>query len=806
MAKVLSSVVRSNSIQSNCFGASIILIWVFVIICIMVDPDKLPFDDAKTWIVANFTWLYIGSQDIWAIFAIVLYFSKYSKIKLGRDDEKPEYNDATWFMMLFACGIGTGLFFYGVAEPVYHYTSPSRYYADRAMQDNELAQNAINVTLYHWGVHGWIVYCLVGMLLGLVSYREGLPMTMKSCFYPLIGDKIFGWIGDLIDTISVLTTLFGVCTSLGLGTKQLKEGLEIVGGTGMEGYLAEVIIIWIVTAIATISTVSGVGMGIRRLSEVCFLLGVFLMVIALVQIKPMFILNLLVQSIGYYFQYIIQIGFQCDAFEQSGENGGLQDRDRLLPSVNPPEQSDVASWMDNWTMFYWGWWISWCPFVGMFIAKISRGRTLKEFINGTLTAPVLYSFLWLVIFGGNGLLLERTSAAKGYCCLDKDSSSGFFSRSEITRIINESSRWNVYIDSNQSDFLCGGETGCGSCSSSYLKLMKEKNGTYGDLIYEYQMLGDDFARASLDRRYSRLSCALKGKHVKIEKLWFDVMRSFGDIGYTFCIISLLGIVLYFVTSSDSGSLVIDCLTSNGDPDPPRIQRVFWAFMEGATATALIIASNSDKPLKMLQSAGLISGLPYTFVVCLLCVSLWRYVKMVMGDLDIRGPKFRVSLFDPFFTIPYVEWNFPRMALLFVECLMEIFMAPFTIGSTASILFEYSIPIIHQAIVLTFLSLTAIFLITGTFFTGSLALSLWFYLCFVVYLTVLRMKARDTLKIEEGNAAEDFFACLFMYPSVSLQLRYEFLQPIFPSSDKLKSNADIKQQKGVSNPSFSNTNL
>ncbi|CAB4061836.1 unnamed protein product [Lepeophtheirus salmonis] len=239
------------------------------------------------------------------------------------------------------------------------------------------------------------------------------------------------------------------------------------------------------------------------------------------------------------------------------------------------------------------------------------------------------------------------------------------------------------------------------------------------LSMSIKMLGDDFARASLDRRYSRLSCALKGKHVKIEKLWFDVMRSFGDIGYTFCIISLLGIVLYFVTSSDSGSLVIDCLTSNGDPDPPRIQRVFsWAFMEGATATALIIASNSDKPLKMLQSAGLISGLPYTFVVCLLCVSLWRYVKMVMGDLDIRGPKFRVSLFDPFFTIPYVEWNFPRMALLFVECLMEIFMAPFTIGSTASILFEYSIPIIHQAIVLTFLSLTAIFLITGTFFTGS----------------------------------------------------------------------------------------
>ncbi|CAB4061839.1 unnamed protein product [Lepeophtheirus salmonis] len=221
-------------------GASIILIWVFVIICIMVDPDKLPFDDAKTWIVANFTWLYIGSQDIWAIFAIVLYFSKYSKIKLGRDDEKPEYNDAT-----------------------------CRYYADRAMQDNELAQNAINVTLYHWGVHGWIVYCLVGNALGARFLSRRAPYD----------DEI------LLLSLDWRQNLWMDC--LGLGTKQLKEGLEIVGGTGMEGYLAEVIIIWIVTAIATISTVSGVGMGIRRLSEVCFLLGVFLMVIALVQIKPM---------------------------------------------------------------------------------------------------------------------------------------------------------------------------------------------------------------------------------------------------------------------------------------------------------------------------------------------------------------------------------------------------------------------------------------------------------------------------------------------------------------------------------------
>ena len=169
-----------------------------------------------------------GSQDLWAIFAVVLYFSKYSQLKLGKPDDKPEYNDVTWFVMLFACGIGVGLFFYGVGEPIYHYTGRNRYTADPTLPDNTAAQIAINITLYHWGIHGWIVYCLVGLLLGLVSYREGLPMTMKSCFYPLIGDKIFGWMGDLIDTVSILTTLFGVCTSLGLGTRQLNSGFTMI--------------------------------------------------------------------------------------------------------------------------------------------------------------------------------------------------------------------------------------------------------------------------------------------------------------------------------------------------------------------------------------------------------------------------------------------------------------------------------------------------------------------------------------------------------------------------------------------------
>ena len=235
---------------------------------------------------------------------------------------------------------------------------------DPTMPDNTVAQVAINITLYHWGIHGWIVYCLVGLLLALMTYRENLPMTMKSCFYPLIGDRIFGWIGDAIDVISVMTTLFGVCTSLGLGTRQLNTGFNIVNpeiDSDNTGY--QVAIIWVITAIATVSTVSGVGMGIRRLSETCFGFGMFLMLIALFMDNTFYILNLFVQSLGYYLQYIIQLGWHTDAFEQLDGGSAHKSAGRFIPEGYKQPDGPQA-WMDDWTMFYWGWWISWSPFVG----------------------------------------------------------------------------------------------------------------------------------------------------------------------------------------------------------------------------------------------------------------------------------------------------------------------------------------------------------------------------------------------------------------------------------------------------------
>ena len=305
---------------------------------------------------------------------------------------------------------------------------------------------------------------------------------------------------------------------------------------------------------------------------------------------------------------------------------------------------------------------------GMFIAKISKGRTIRQFINGTLTAPVIYSFFWLTIFGGAGIRMEREAAGSGLCC---KSDSGWFNENLTLADLSGRVDPDALVVPESSYFLCVNGT-CGDCATNVLSLKKTGNMTYTDFLNEYSALGNDFGSVSMDRRQARLSC-----HID-EQMWFDLMRSYGDIGNFLAGFSLLGIVLYFVTSSDSGSLVIDCLSSNGDPDPPRIQRVFWALMEGATATALLVAGGKDG-LVTLQTAGLLSGLPYTFLVCLICVAIWRAVKVAGGDLDPNGPTFAIGLFDPFFTQPYKELkkHSEENLKLFLGFIKNIFLAPWT---------------------------------------------------------------------------------------------------------------------------------
>ena len=350
--------------------------------------------------------------------------------------------------------------------------------------------------------------------------------------------------------------MFGVCTSLGLGAIQLNAGFRRLNKNITFSATNQIITIWGVTACATLSVISGLKLGIRRLSELCFVIGMMLMLIILFYDDTWYLLNLYVQSIGYYLQYVVQVGFHTDAFAQLD---------------NAPDKLEAAEWMNDWTIFYWGWWIAWSPFVGMFIAKISRGRTIREFINATLTAPIFYTFLWLTIFGGAGIRMERNAALANVTC-----SSPF-----------------------------GGKTATKSFQGFY-----------------------------------RLSCRPKND------MWFDLMDQYGDLGDFLSIVSLIGgIILYFVTSSDSGSLVIDCLSANGDPDPPIPQRIFWALTEGATATALLYAGGTDA-LNALQAVSIVAGLPYTILLCFMCVALWRAVQMEDGDLDANGPQFSVTLFHP----------------------------------------------------------------------------------------------------------------------------------------------------------------
>ena len=532
-------------------------------------------------------------------------------------------------------------------------------------------------------------------------------MTVRSCFYPLIGDKIYGWMGDAVDTFSVVCTMFGVCTSLGIGVMQLNGGFKRLNSSIEYSTTNQIIIIWAVTACATASVVSGLKIGIRRLSEICFGLGMFIMMIGLFADNTWHALNVYVQSIGYYIQWIIQIGFHTDAFAQLG---------------NAPDGKQAQRWMNDWTIFYWGWWIAWSPFVGMFIAKISKGRTIRQFIHGTMTAPIVYAFLWFCIFGSAGLKMERDAALANITC----------------------------------DSILGG----GASTESY-------NGLY------------------------RLSC--RGKN----DMWFDVMEQYGDLGTFLQIVSLISIILYFVTSSDSGSLVIDCLSANGDHEPPVIQRIFWALTEGATATALLNAGGEDG-LVALQSMSIASGVPYTMLLCMMCVALWRAVKMEGGDLDPHGPQFNTGLLDVL-SCPTKE--------TVGKVLLAIFAPWYYMGNAA-----YKVGGRKDSRCIFWLILAVpfyawIILMTLEPVVRGISYVAWTLLfAFFAYGTSIRYTIREKFNIY-GNAAEDFFAVMLLYPFAAVQMalhmdhEYDLGKPDHRGERPTSNGYEVNDKRALPHPDY-----
>lgn len=457
-------------------------------------------------IVGNFGWFYVLSVAGFLLFALWLFISPYSAIKLGKDDDEPEFSYPTWFAMLFSAGMGIGLLFYGVAEPMLHFANPR--IGEGGTPD--AAREAMNLAFLHWGLHAWGIYIVVGLALGYFTYRHDLPLTIRSALYPLLGDRIHGWPGHIVDITAIVGTLFGIATSLGLGVTQINAGFAYLGLLSV-GTTQQMVLLVVITAIATASAVSGVGKGIRRLSELNMLGGLLLLAFVFLLGPTVFLLSTLVENIGRYLWTLPYTSF------------------RTLPYSG-------AEWQASWTMFYWGWWISWAPFVGMFIARVSRGRTIREFIGGVLFAPVALTFVWFTVFGETAIHMEMFD-------------------------------------------------------------------------------GGGMAKAVADSVPTAL-------FVMLDRLPLSTITS---------ALGTLMVVCFFVTSADSGALVIDIIGSGGNQDPPIATRIFWAVLSGAVAAVLLLVGG----LQALQTAAVTTALPFAIVMVLMCVSLVISLREERGILRDR---------------------------------------------------------------------------------------------------------------------------------------------------------------------------
>ncbi len=491
-------------IHAPVFYPAAILIIVFITTTLIIGkPMEKVFVDIQSAVSSNTGWFLILAVNIFVVVVAYLAFSKYGKIKLGGPDSTPDFSTFAWFAMLFSAGMGIGLLFFGVAEPVTHYSTLPLKGMDQAQQ----ARLAMRYTFLHWGVHAWAIYALMGLALAFFAFNQKLPLTIRSVFYPLLGNRIYGPWGNLIDVIAVVATLFGLATSLGFGVKQVNSGLNHLFNLPISVNV-QVILITVITLAATISVVTGLDKGVRILSELNMRLGLLLLAIMIIIGPTVFLLDGYIQNTGDYFQNLLETGTWAETYTGT-------------------------DWQNTWTVVYWAWWISWSPFVGMFIARVSRGRTVREFILGVLLVPSLLTFLWMSVFGGSAIYLELNN------------------------------------------------------------------------------IGDIAGAVNAD-----ISTAL---FVMFEEYPLNVVTS--SIG-------IVLVVSFFVTSSDSGSLVIDSITAGGKLDAPVGQRIFWALAEGAVAATLLVGGG----LKALQTAATVTGLPFAVLILIMIFSLFKGLNKAYEEI------------------------------------------------------------------------------------------------------------------------------------------------------------------------------
>lgn len=502
-------------IHGKVFSISALTIVLFVVLTLALQSEVEPlFTAVRDWLTSNLAWFFLGSANIFVLLCLGLIVSPLGKVRLGGKAAKPDFSYTGWFSMLFAAGMGIGLMFYGVAEPMSHFSSAMGGVSvgddglrtdwaplGAATGDAKAAASlSMAATIFHWGLHPWAIYAIVALSLALFSFNKGLPLSIRSIFYPLLGERVWGWPGHVVDILAVLATLFGLATSLGLGAQQAAAGLDYLFGIAATD-TSKVLLVVGITAIALASVLAGLDKGVKRLSEINMVLALLLLLFIIVAGPTLAIVTGFFSNLGSYLTY--------------------------LPALSNPLGRADANFSQGWTAFYWAWWVSWSPFVGMFIARVSRGRTVREFLIAVLLVPSLVSVLWMTAFGGTAL----------------------------------------------GQFVGAGFTGVQDAALE-LKL--------------FAMLGE---------------------------LPLTQISSF---------VGIVLVVVFFVTSSDSGSLVIDTITAGGKVNAPVPQRAFWAILQGVVAVALLLGGG----LAALQAMAVSTGLPFTIVLLVGCVAI---VKGLMSE-------------------------------------------------------------------------------------------------------------------------------------------------------------------------------
>ncbi|WP_308597212.1 BCCT family transporter [uncultured Haemophilus sp.] len=375
---------KQTSFNPLVIGATLFFV-VLLVAMILIAPEQMQtlLNDAKSGIFANFSWFYVLAFSVFLGFLVILSVSSLGNIKLGNDEEEPEFGFLSWLAMLFAAGMGVGLMFFGVAEPLTHYLSDITTGTAEQKQ-----QEALLHTVFHWGVHAWAVYGTIALALAYFGFRYKLPLALRSCFYPLLKERINGKLGDLIDIMALLATLFGIITTLGFGASQLGAGLHQLGWISENSFSLQVVVIAVVMSLAIFSAISGVGKGVKILSELNLTLAFSLLIFVLVAGPTLYLLSAFSDNIGTYLSNLVQLSFKTYVYEQ-----------------------EHTGWFSGWTILYWAWWCSWAPFVGLFIARISKGRTIREFIFGVLVIPSMFGILWFTVFGNTAIWLNDGEAA-----------------------------------------------------------------------------------------------------------------------------------------------------------------------------------------------------------------------------------------------------------------------------------------------------------------------------------------------------------------------------------------------------------